>query len=197
MNFDECFKLYNLSHEWSYVSNFEYGDAIMSRDMRFSDIFLSPWIPLREIEIDDLSTIADKLGMDTTGKKFEPSRVRYIIKFMESALYYTAEHEHDRFNLKIFSFHQLLNLCSNMLCTDSYFKSPQYGRRMTKANHNQMYGELLQRACHPSRSVFSWNEGAADEMPVEYAAECARWQKLKNERTEVVVITVDKSRTLG
>jgi hypothetical protein len=197
INFDECFKLYNLSHEWSYVSDFEYEEPIMSRDMRFSDIFRNPWIPLSEIEVDDLSTIADRLGMDTTGKRSDPSRARYVIKFMESALYYSADHEHDRFRLKIFSFHQLINLCSNMLCNDPYFRSPQYRRRMSKANHNQMYCELLTRACHPSRSVFSWNEGAADEMPDEYTEECARWRKLKNERTEVVVITMDETCTLG
>lgn len=48
--------------------------------------------------------------------------------------------------------------------------------RYAKQCHDQIYSELISRACAPSRSVFSWNEGAVEELPVEYAAECARWR---------------------
>jgi hypothetical protein len=52
---------------------------------------------------------------------------------------------------------------------------PSVHKKLAKQRHDQMYSELLTRACCPSRSVFSWNEGAAEQMPEAYAEECARW----------------------
>jgi hypothetical protein len=72
----------------------------------------------------------------------------------------------------------LENYSNNKLCRHSFFQSQQYRRPLAKRRHDQMYGELIQRACHPGRSVFSWNEGAAEEMPAEYTAECRRWRDL-------------------
>lgn len=43
---------------------------------------------------------------------------------------------------------------------------------------NKNFHEILKKACHPRRSVFSWNEGAAEEYPEEYAAECEYYRHL-------------------
>jgi hypothetical protein len=56
----------------------------------------------------------------------------------------------------------------------------RYRWRATYLYHKQIYSELIARACVTSR-IFSWNEGAADEMPEEYAAECRRWRDMKIE----------------
>jgi hypothetical protein len=71
----------------------------------------------------------------------------------------------------------LFSVASNNFCRHPHFQSPMYRRRVAKERLNQMYLELISRACHPRRSVFSWNEGAADEMPEAYAEECQRWRE--------------------
>jgi hypothetical protein len=96
---------------------------------------------------------------------------RYIKKFINLMIEkYEIYHQS---NLLILS----VRLSKNKFCRHPHFQSPQYRRRMVKQRHDQMYSELIARACHPSR-IFSWNEGAADEMPEEYAEECRRWREI-------------------
>jgi hypothetical protein len=59
-----------------------------------------------------------------------------------------------------------------------HFRSSHYRQKMTKRFHDQMYCELIARTCVTSR-LFSWNEGAAEQMPAEYLAECARWREMR------------------
>ena len=73
----------------------------------------------------------------------------------------------------------LAAFAKNKLGFDPYFQSQAYQQPLAKRRHDQIYSELLQRACHPSRSVFSWNEGAAEEYPEQYAEECRRWRDTK------------------
>ena len=73
------------------------------------------------------------------------------------------------------------NLISkNLFGEDIYFRSMQYQRPIAKRRHDQMYCELIARACRTSR-IFSWNEGAADEFPEAYAAECQLWREMRFE----------------
>ena len=65
----------------------------------------------------------------------------------------------------------------NLGCDHPHFRSPQYRRWVSKERHDQIYCELISRACRTSR-IFSWNEGAAEEMPEAYAEECRRWRLL-------------------
>jgi hypothetical protein len=76
------------------------------------------------------------------------------------------------------------DLKNNFYCQGDGYRFTKYSnqtirRRYAKQCHDQIYGELLQRACRPSRSVFSWNEGAAEEMPETYAKECRHWREHK------------------
>ena len=72
----------------------------------------------------------------------------------------------------------LYGICCNQFFYHPYFRSSHYRRRETKRCHDQMYSELIARACVTSH-IFSWNEGAADEMPEAYAEECRRWREMK------------------
>jgi hypothetical protein len=95
-------------------------------------------------------------------------------------------------NMGISDFKKIYSLCKNLEQIKSFsdkfiknplghhphFRSSQYRRRITKQRHDQMYSELLARTCRTSR-LFSWNEGAAEQMPTEYAEECRRWREMR------------------
>jgi hypothetical protein len=72
----------------------------------------------------------------------------------------------------------LAEFAKNKLGFHPYFRSQAYQQPLAKRRHDQMYSELLASACRTSR-VFSWNEGAAEQMPEQYAAECRRWRDMK------------------
>ncbi len=63
----------------------------------------------------------------------------------------------------------------NQLNYHQYFQSAIYKRKMTARMHAAIYCELIARACTPAR-LFQWNEGAAEEYPVEYLQECAKYR---------------------
>jgi hypothetical protein len=46
---------------------------------------------------------------------------------------------------------------------------------MTAQMHSAIYEELIMRACTPVR-LYQWNEGAAEQLPEEYARECLRYK---------------------
>ncbi len=62
----------------------------------------------------------------------------------------------------------------HLLNYDPWFQTRCYRENETKRCLGIYKDELIMRTCCPSR-LFNWHEGAAEEYPEEYRAECAKW----------------------
>lgn len=68
-----------------------------------------------------------------------------------------------------------------------YYNSDEYKSRYAIDFTKKINKELIDRARDYRRSIFSWNEYAADQFPEEYAEESKKWRE-KHDSGEVVVI---------
>ena len=80
-------------------------------------------------------------------------------------------------NRNLFKDQDLNLFAQNHLNKHIYFTLPYYRKKMTKKLHDQIYQELIMRACHPKRT-FQWNEHACDLFPDKYMLECKRFKFL-------------------
>jgi hypothetical protein len=152
--------------------------------------YFSREIPLQSIIenpiTDDYETI--KLIIEyantlrTEDPKFEPiNDLKSVIKdsnltiALNPKFTLSQNWEMNRRREKIF----IVKLATFEMTRSRVFLSPNYRLEMTKKIHKRIYPELIVQACHPRRSVFSWNEGAIEEMPEAYKMICDWWKKIK------------------
>jgi hypothetical protein len=129
----------------------------------------------------DYTKIRNKIRSEGSSENLHISQIARNPNYTLSELWYLYKKYNRIDNQKIFYF--LYQISYNKFCHDPYFRSSIYRKSEAKRRHNQMYSELIQRACHTSR-LFSWNEGAAEQMPDEYAEECRRWREMRFVKTQ-------------
>jgi hypothetical protein len=67
-------------------------------------------------------------------------------------------------------------------CQHPHFRSKSYRSRKAREFCRENFGEILTKACHPRRSVFSWNEDVINILPKSlYLEQCLYWNNWRAE----------------
>jgi hypothetical protein len=67
-------------------------------------------------------------------------------------------------------------------CQHPHFRSDNFRSRKTREFCRENFSEILAKACHPRRSVFSWNEDVINVLPKSlYLEQCLYWNNWRAE----------------